>query len=80
MLYYLWYRKIICTLREFELSKHCGRHFVELQGRLLGLMAIGNQATDKIDEKIDRTAVAGVFDLRDVLQLVDNRLNNRPFA
>lgn len=38
-------------------------------------MTIGNQPTDNIDKAIDRGAVAGMFALRNVLELVDNRLN-----
>ncbi len=39
-------------------------------------MTIGNQPTDDIDKTIDGGAVPGMFDRRDVLQLVNNRLNN----
>jgi uncharacterized protein YejL (UPF0352 family) len=39
-------------------------------GGLLGLMTIGNQATDQIDQKIGRATMARVLDLGDVLQLI----------
>ena len=39
-------------------------------------MAVSNQATDQID----RAAVAGVLDLRNVLELVNDCFYNRPFT
>jgi hypothetical protein len=48
-------------------------------GELLGLMAVGNQPTHHIDQAVDWTAVTRMFNLRNVLQLVNHRLNNRPF-
>lgn len=33
-------------------------------------MATGDQPGEQIDEKIDRAALAGVFDLKDVFELV----------
>ena len=37
---------------------------------LLGLPSVGNQAGDKIDDKVGRAAVTSVFNLRDILELV----------
>ena len=43
-------------------------------------MAIGNQATEEIDEEVGGAAMAGVFDLGDVFELVEDGLDNGPFA
>ena len=43
-------------------------------------MAISDQASEKINQKIDRAAVASMFDLGNVLELIDHRLNNGPLA
>jgi hypothetical protein len=42
----------------------------EVKGRLDGLVRIGDQTTYKVDQKVSRTGMARVFDLRDVLELV----------
>jgi len=47
---------------------------------LLRLVAVGNQSAEDVNEAMNRTAVAGMLDLRDVLELVDDRLNNRTLA
>jgi hypothetical protein len=44
------------------------------------LVAIGNQPTDKVDQAIDRTAVAGMLNLRNVLQLVKDTFNHSPLS
>ena len=51
-----------------------------MEGGFLGLMAVGNQATDQIDQKVNRTAMAGVFDLGDVLELVVDGFADGTFA
>ena len=51
-----------------------------MNGRFLGLPGIGNQASQHTDHKVDRTAMAGMLDLRDVLQLVVDGLNDETFA
>ena len=51
-----------------------------MEGRFLRLMAIGNEATEEIDEEVDRTAVAGMLDLGDVLDLIEDGFDNGPFA
>ncbi|ELP54578.1 putative transposase domain protein [Microcystis aeruginosa TAIHU98] len=40
-------------------------------------MTVSNQTTEKINAKINRTAVVGMFNPRDVLELVNNSLDNR---
>ena len=42
-------------------------------------MTISNQPTDDIDQEIDGAAMSRMFNLRDVLKLVNNRFNNRTF-
>lgn len=39
-------------------------------------MAIGNQATQEIDQEVDGTALARMFDLRNVFELGDNGFCN----
>lgn len=39
-------------------------------------MAIRNQASAQVDDKIDRTAVVCVFNLRNIFALVEHALNN----
>lgn len=43
-------------------------------------MTIGNQPTDHVDHKIDRAAMTRMFNLRNILELVNNRLCNRALA
>lgn len=51
-----------------------------MQGWLLGLMAISDQTRHQVDKKVDRAAMARVFDLRDVLEVVIDGLDNGAFA
>ena len=48
----------------------------EMERRLLGLPSVGNQTGDKIDDKVGWTPVTGVFNLRDILELVNDGLND----
>ncbi len=43
-------------------------------------MAVSNQATQEVDAEVDRAAMSGMLNLRDVLELVDDRFNNGAFA
>lgn len=43
-------------------------------------MAVGNQATQEIDAEVDRTAMTRMLNLRNVLELVENHLNNGALA
>ena len=43
-------------------------------------MTIGDQARKQVDKEIERAAVAGVFDLADVLELIKDRLDERALA
>lgn len=51
-----------------------------MQPRFSVLMAVSDEPGDQMDHKIDRTAMTSMLDLRDIFELVDNGLNNRPFA
>ncbi len=43
-------------------------------------MAVGNQASDQIDEEIIDTAMARMFNLRNILKLVIDGFNDRALA
>jgi hypothetical protein len=46
----------------------------------LGLVRVGNEAADEVDEEVAWAAVPGVFDLGDILELVVDRLNDSSLA
>ena len=39
-------------------------------------MAVGDQATNEIDQEVDLAAMTGMFDLRDILKLVNDRFDD----
>ena len=43
-------------------------------------MAVGNEAAEEIDAEIGDTAMTGLFDLRDVLELIDKRFDYYAFS
>lgn len=47
---------------------------------LFGLKAVGNEACDQIDQEIDGAAMARMFDLRDVFELISDGLDDGAFA
>ena len=51
-----------------------------MQTWLLVLMAVGKESGDQMHHKIDGTAMARMLDLRNILELVNNGLDNRSFA
>src|SRR5690242_13974962 len=53
---------------------------IEMQARFFVLMAVGDESSNHVNDKIDRTAMARMLDLRNILELINNRLDNRPFA
>ena len=53
---------------------------VQVQGRLLGAMAVVDQPRQYINKEVSRTAMASVLDLRNVLELVNNALDHSTFA
>ena len=64
---------------EFGLSEGEGGAGGKVQGRFLGLMAVGDEATEEIDEEVGGAAVAGVFDLGDIFELIEDGFDNRTF-
>ncbi len=54
--------------------------WLQAEGRLLGLVAVGDQSRHKVNQEIVRATMAGVLDLADVLELVVDALNERPLA
>ena len=48
--------------------------------RLFGLMAVGDQPCDQVDQEVDGAAMAGMFDLTDVFELIIDRLNDGPLT
>ena len=53
---------------------------MEVEGGFLGLVTISDEATEEIDKEVGRTAVAGMLDLGDVLELIEDGFDNGPFA
>ena len=43
-------------------------------------MTVGDQASNDVDETVDRAAMAGVLNLRDVLELINHALDDSSFA
>ena len=44
------------------------------------LMAVGNEPSNQMNDKIGGTAMARMLDLRNILELVNDGLDNRSFA
>ena len=53
---------------------------MNVKRRLLWLQAIGDQSCDQIGKEIDKAAMSGMFDLRNVLQLIIDGLDDRAFS
>ena len=51
-----------------------------MESRLFRLVTIGDEAADNVDKAIGRAAVTRMFNLRDVLELVNHRLHDRTLA
>ncbi len=49
---------------------------VNIEGGLLGLIALGNQATENIDHEVSGAAMPGTLNLGDVLELVNDGFDN----
>ena len=43
-------------------------------------MAVGDEASDQIDQEIDGAAVAGMLDLGDIFELIGDGLDDGAFA
>ena len=64
-------------------SELCGRGKCEetaVERGFLGQMAVGDQPSNEVDQEIGRAAMAGMFDLADILELVVDGLNDGPLA
>jgi len=53
---------------------------IEMERWFLGLMAVGDESSEEVHEEVEWTAMAGVLDLADVLELVIDTLDDRPLA
>ena len=51
-----------------------------MQTRLFVLKAVGKKSSNQMDDKIGGTAVTRMLNLRNILELVNNGLNDRSFA
>jgi hypothetical protein len=51
-----------------------------MQRGLLGQVAIGRQVSEQVDEEVGCAAMTRMFDLADVLELIDDRFNQGAFA
>lgn len=56
------------------MSKH--KRLVQTKGWFLRLKAVGNQPGDQMSHEIDGAAMTGVFNLRDVLELINDGFND----
>lgn len=52
----------------------------EMKAGLLGLMTGSEKPSDQMNDKVGRAAMARVLNLRDIFELINDRLNNRAFA
>ncbi len=43
-------------------------------------MAVGNEPSNEVDEKVDRAAVTGMLNLANVFELIIDGLNDRSLA
>ena len=43
-------------------------------------MTVSDQTTNEINQKVDRVAMAGVLDLRDIFELVNDGFDDGAFA
>ncbi|GHO62818.1 hypothetical protein KSC_017100 [Ktedonobacter sp. SOSP1-52] len=53
---------------------------IEMKTWFFVLMAVGNEPGNQMNHKIGGTTMTRMLDLRNILELVDNGLDNRPFA
>jgi hypothetical protein len=48
--------------------------------RLFGLMAVGNEARDQVDQEVDGAAMARMLDLADIFELIGDGVYDSSFA
>lgn len=51
-----------------------------MKARFFLLMAVGDESSQQINYKIDRTTMMSMLDLRDILESVNDAFNDRSFA
>lgn len=57
------------------------RHLVLLdEGGFLGLATIGDEASEEVNQEIKRAAVTSMLNVTNILELVVDALNDRPFV
>lgn len=54
--------------------------FMQSERGFLGLETVGDQSSHEMNSKVDRAAMTGMLDLRDILQLVDDRFDDGSLA
>ncbi len=57
-----------------------GRGNAKVEGGLFVLIGVGDKTGDQVDHEIENTSMAGMLDLRDILKLIVDRLDERAFA
>jgi hypothetical protein len=62
-----------------KLSLHKSRK-LQPERRLFRLVAVGDEPSDQVDQKVNGTAMARMLDLADVFELIIDRLDDRSFA
>ncbi|GIV65453.1 MAG: hypothetical protein KatS3mg046_713 [Bellilinea sp.] len=72
-------KRILLMERQFGLGNQSGQG-AQPKRRFFRLTTIRNQTAQQIDQEVDRTSVARMLNLRNVLKLVNNRFHNRPFS
>ena len=53
---------------------------IKSMGRFGRLMRVGNETTNDIDHEVGHTAMPSMFDLRDVLELINNCFQDAAFS
>ena len=51
-----------------------------MQRGLFGLVAVGDESSHQMHHEVERAAMAGMLNLADVLELIDDRLDDRALA
>ena len=53
-------------------SKYPGKQAVAIHAKAFGLMAVGDQPCDQIDQEVDGTAMPGMLDLIYIFELISD--------
>ncbi len=57
-----------------------GRINAEVKRRLFVMIGVSNESGDQVGHEVENTAMASMLDLRVILELIVDRLNERAFA